>query len=235
MPIAAMLFFRWDRYRPVELVRSEPAANRTLVTGEPLEELVIVHGRKVYDCLLAGTAKAALLFGGHLVPAFGTGGVNAEADGSLHRGLFTSGCAGVPVYISWQDLFSICGYISKLSNYMDNGMNTGNNFLKLYEQFGVFSYEEDGFVVQMLQGAKKYLYSGIEAIIAYKVDLLTYDEIRLEVIFEECVLRISEDAPGWYQFVIKMKEVFPSIPKDWDLRMPFPPWAMNLMVLYRKD
>ena len=96
-------------------------------------------------------------------------------------------------------------------------MNAGSDFLMLYEQFGVFSYEEDGFVVQLLQGAKKYLYSRIEAIVAYKIDMVSYDEMRLELVFDECVLRISEDAPGWYQFVRKMKEVFPSIPKDWDL------------------
>ena len=113
-------------------------------------------------------------------------------------------------------------------------MNAGSNFLMLYEQFGIFSYEEDGFVVQRADGTKKYLYSGIEAIIAYKVDRVIYDEIRLEVIFDECVLWISEDAPGWYQFVIKTKEIFASIPRDWDLRMPFPSFAMNLMVLYKR-
>jgi hypothetical protein len=55
---------------------------------------------------------------------------------------------------------------------------------------GIFSYEEDGFVIQNQKGTKKYLYAGIEAIIAYKVDRVTYDEIRLEVIFDECALGI---------------------------------------------
>jgi hypothetical protein len=106
-------------------------------------------------------------------------------------------------------------------------------FLDTYEQLGIFSYEEDGFTIQMEHGARKYFYNDIEAIIAYKVDLVTYDEMRLEVIFHECALRISEDAPGWFQFVSKMKDIFPSIPKEWDLEMPFPAYDMNLMVLYK--
>jgi hypothetical protein len=107
-------------------------------------------------------------------------------------------------------------------------------FCDIYEQLGVFSYEVDGFTIRMAEGSKKYLYSGIEAIIAYKVDRVTYDEIRLEVIFEECALRITEDVPGWYQFVSKTKAIFPSIPPDWELQIPFPAFDMNLTVLFKK-
>ena len=55
-------------------------------------------------------------------------------------------------------------------------------FWDTYEQLGVFSYEEDGFSIQLAEGPKKYFYSQIEAIIAYKVDRGAYDEMRLEVI-----------------------------------------------------
>ena len=107
-------------------------------------------------------------------------------------------------------------------------------FWDTYEQLGVFSYEEDGFSIQLAAGAKKYFYSQIEAIIAYKVDRGSYDEMRLEVIFDDCALRISEEAPGWHQFVIKTKEIFSSIPANWDLELPFPSFDMNLTVLYKR-
>jgi hypothetical protein len=113
-------------------------------------------------------------------------------------------------------------------------MKAVSDFLMLYEQYGVFSYEDDGFIIQLAQGAKKYFYGGIEAIIAYKVDRVLYDEIRLEVVFAEFALRISEEIPGWYQFVQKIKEIFPSISRTWDLEMPFPSFAMNLTVLYQR-
>ena len=109
-----------------------------------------------------------------------------------------------------------------------------SDFMLLYEQLGIFSYVEDGFTIQIGPGPKKYLYADIEAIVAYKVDRTTYDEMRLEVIFEDCAVLISEDAPGWYQFVIRTKEIFPTIPQDWDLQMPFPSFEMNLMVLYKR-
>jgi hypothetical protein len=110
-----------------------------------------------------------------------------------------------------------------------------NDFLNLYEQAGLFSYEVEGFTVELADGPRKYLYADVVAIIAFKVDRSSYDEIRLELFFDDYGLRITEDVPGWYQFVLRIKAAFPSIPRDWDLRMPFPPGDMDLVVLYRRE
>jgi hypothetical protein len=109
-----------------------------------------------------------------------------------------------------------------------------SDFLILYEQFGVFSYAEDGFTVQLGQGARTYLYADIETILAYKVGGPGYDEMRMEIAFPDCALRIAECVPGWYQFVLHIKDAFPGIPRDWDLQIPFPSFAINLVVLYKK-
>jgi len=42
-----------------------------------------------------------------------------------------------------------------------------SDFLKLYEQLGVFSYLEDGFTVRLGAGARRYLYADSETILAY--------------------------------------------------------------------
>lgn len=109
-----------------------------------------------------------------------------------------------------------------------------SNFLTLYEQFGVFSFAEDGFTVQLGQGVRNYLYADIETILAYRADRGEYDELRLELVFPDCALRVAECVPGWYQFVFKIKQVFPAIPRDWELYLPSPPFAMNVVVLYER-
>ncbi len=123
----------------------------------------------------------------------------------------------------------------------DHGGQTENtlrwknkSFTILYEQSGIFSYGKDAFAVLSPSGHKKYLYSAIEVIVAFKVKGRTGDELRVEVIFDDCAIRISQDAPGWHQFVVKTREVFPTIPDQWDLEMLIPSFAIDLMVLYKK-
>lgn len=108
------------------------------------------------------------------------------------------------------------------------------SFSILYEQSGIFSYGKDAFAVLSPTGHKKYLYAEIEVIVAFKVKGRQGDELRVEVIFGDCAIRISQDAPGWHQFVVKTKEVFPTIPDQWDLEMLIPSFAIDLMVLYKK-
>ena len=109
-----------------------------------------------------------------------------------------------------------------------------SDFLNLYEQQGVFSYAEDGFTVQLGVGPRKYLYQEIVAIIAFTVKWSSYDEIRLEIFFDDYILRISEAVPGWYEFVRRTKAVFPAIPQDWDLQLPSASPAMDLVMLYTR-
>lgn len=109
-----------------------------------------------------------------------------------------------------------------------------SDFLKLYEQLGVFSYLEDGFTVRLGAGARRYLYADIETILAYRVGGPGYDEMRMELAFPDCALRVAECVPGWYQFVLKIKQAFPAIPTDWEAQMPSPPFAMNVVVLYKR-
>ncbi len=104
----------------------------------------------------------------------------------------------------------------------------------LYEQSGIFSYGKECFAVLSPAGHKKYRYSDIEVIVAFKVKGRLGDELRVEIIFSDCAIRISQDAPGWHQFVVKTKEVFPTIPDRWDIEMLIPSFAIDLMVLYKK-
>jgi hypothetical protein len=101
----------------------------------------------------------------------------------------------------------------------------------LLNDLGEFTYDNSGFLYK----GKQYKWNDIEELNAYKADMFTYDEIRIDIVFKGVFLTITEETPGWYQFVIKTKEVFPSIAKDWDDKIVFPPFADNFITLYKKD
>jgi hypothetical protein len=103
-----------------------------------------------------------------------------------------------------------------------------------YHDPGNFTYEEDGFVFQSKTGPVKIKWASVTCLTAYKADMITYDEICMDIIYEDRQLTISEETPGWYQYVEKINQVFPGIPKDWDSTISHPPFATNLTVLYQK-
>src|SRR5688572_3807317 len=104
---------------------------------------------------------------------------------------------------------------------------TGKSCEEKFNEFGVFQYYEDGFSIQYDDFYKMLLWNGITEINVYKADLMTFDRIEMEIVYGEKVLIISEDLSGWYQFVLKTKVVFPSIPENWDWEIVHPPFATN--------
>src|SRR5687768_13264806 len=94
--------------------------------------------------------------------------------------------------------------------------NLEKNFDELYDDLGVFQYDQEGFTISYEDFTKRINWADITQLNAYKVDLFTTDRIDLEIVYCDKSFSISEELPGWYQFVIITKEIFPTIPKDWD-------------------
>lgn len=103
-----------------------------------------------------------------------------------------------------------------------------------FNDLGKFTYEEDGFIFQFKSEKQKIKWTDIERLIAYKKDLLTSDEICLDIIYNNWQITITEETPGWYQFVEKLKFVFPNIPKNWDTEIVDLAFATNLTILYQR-
>ena len=78
-------------------------------------------------------------------------------------------------------------------------------------------------------------WSEITELGAYKADLITYDQIEMRIVYGEMSFTISEELPGWYQFVRKTKDIFPTISKDWDVKIVFPAFETNYIILYEKS
>jgi hypothetical protein len=109
-------------------------------------------------------------------------------------------------------------------------------FTARFNDVGQFTYTDDGCIVQLNTEQEEIKWADIERLVAYKRDFYTSDEICLDIVFNNCQITISEETPGWYQFVERIKLVYPEISQNWDTEIVHPPFATNLTVLYqRKD
>jgi hypothetical protein len=108
------------------------------------------------------------------------------------------------------------------------------SFDEMYKDFGAFKYDKDGFTISHEGFTKRINWTEITQLNVYKIDLLTTDRIDMEIVYGDKSVMINEEDPGWYQFVIKTKEIFPTIPKDWDIKTVHPPFATNYMAIFER-
>ena len=119
----------------------------------------------------------------------------------------------------------------KINSKKDESKKT---FDEVYSDFGLFEYSEDGFKFTNQDFSKNIKWTEIDRINVYKKDIFAYDLIVMEILCGENALTINEETPGWFQLVLKLKEVFNSIPKDWDINIVQPAFATNFTTIYSK-
>lgn len=101
------------------------------------------------------------------------------------------------------------------------------------EDFGKFEYTSEGFTLIVGGEATFTAWKDIEAIFAYMRDLYSVDELNLDVITKNNYrLHLTEEMPGWHQFIVKLKEAFPIIRKDFEINLMFPAFATNMTLVY---
>ena len=100
---------------------------------------------------------------------------------------------------------------------------------------GKFIYEEDGFTYIFKDGVQKVKWSEIKKLVAYKIDLYSYDEICMDIVLDNWQMTITEETPGWDVFIKKLETIFPALPDNWFGMLMQPPFATNLTVLYERD
>ena len=98
----------------------------------------------------------------------------------------------------------------------------------------MFIYNDDGFSIRYEDFFAKIKWDEIIELNVYKKDQITIDRIEMEIVYGEKAITISEDLPGWYQFVIKTKSIFQTIPHDWDMAIIHPAFATNWRNIYTK-
>ncbi len=110
------------------------------------------------------------------------------------------------------------------------------DFKHLYTTNGIFNYNEQGFELLIGEKLTNTDWNEINRILAYKVDLLSVDEICLFVeIDKERSFEISESTKGWFVFGKKIRKIFPEIKETWEFDIAIPPFERNETELYNRN
>lgn len=91
--------------------------------------------------------------------------------------------------------------------------------MKAHKSKTAFSYKGDGFFIVANVGNRFYRWSEIEEITAYRVDLITIDDLRIDIDLGNVVLTLPEDLPGWNQFIEKLSTKLENVLQDWESKV----------------
>ena len=82
---------------------------------------------------------------------------------------------------------------------------------------GTFTFSETGFRLVPPYGTGQYDWANLQSAFGFKLDLLTLDEICLDLFFANgSSLRLTESLPGWPALSRYLSTHFPSIPPRWE-------------------
>ena len=130
--------------------------------------------------------------------------------------------------------FGICSiiFIYMYFNPQKESVNYDKMFLSESDEDRL-EYSEWGF---FYPGEKyKFYWHKIHSIIAFKRDLITYDDICLTIEHEFDVLTISESFPGWQKIKNEIENRFNITDLKWFEKMANHAFVNNEIILYKKQ
>ena len=103
-----------------------------------------------------------------------------------------------------------------------------------FNDTGIFSYNALGFDIDLNDGFHSIKWKDIERLQAYKADLLTTDEICIDIIFDNKTIIVTEETKGWYQFIEKVNSALPLTNENWEALVLETPFEYNLTTIYER-
>jgi len=91
-----------------------------------------------------------------------------------------------------------------------------------------------GFDIDLKDGFHSIRWTDIERLQAYKADLLTTDEICIDIIFDNKTIIVTEETKGWYQFIDKVKLALPLTNDNWEVLVLETPFEYKLTTIYER-
>lgn len=124
-------------------------------------------------------------------------------------------------------------YISKNSKEAQEFISQKND--RLINGLGDFTYDTVGFTILISNKKVHIAWDDISQIIAFKVDLFSIDEIRLQIhLSDKTSIEFGEEIPGWFQFLLRSKEQFPEIDPLWEVDISNPAFERKETIIYKK-
>jgi len=103
-----------------------------------------------------------------------------------------------------------------------------------FNDLGIFSYNALGFDIDFKDSFHSIRWTDIERLQAYKADLLTTDEICIDLIFDNKKIIVTEETKGWYQFIKKVKSALPLTYDNWEALVLETPFEYKLTTIYER-
>jgi hypothetical protein len=99
---------------------------------------------------------------------------------------------------------------------------------------GIFTYNNLGFDIDLKEGYHSIKWTDIERLEAYKVDLMTTDEVCMDITFDNKTITITEETKGWYQFIDRLEHQLSHINADWQALVLKTPFEYDLTTIYER-
>ena len=113
---------------------------------------------------------------------------------------------------------------------------TRKEFEKIYIDNGIFTFNENGFIIKIENTEKNVKWNEIKTMIGYKDDLFAVDRICLELILENgSFLKINEETKGWFKFLEHSKEKLKIVDKNWEMNIAIPAFEPNTTIIYDNE
>lgn len=103
-----------------------------------------------------------------------------------------------------------------------------------FNDLGIFNYNASGFDIDLKDGFYSIKWTDVERIQAYKADLLTTDEVCIDITFNNKTIIVTEETKGWYQFIDKLKLSLPLTNDNWEAVVLDTPFEYNLTTIYER-
>jgi hypothetical protein len=91
---------------------------------------------------------------------------------------------------------------------------------------------EEGFSIKLSSGIINIRWDEVKEIYAYKLDLMTIDEICFDIVLSETVITLSEEIEGWQIFTDKLETVVTGFDKEWFAKVVYPAFKTNYTRVY---
>ena len=127
-------------------------------------------------------------------------------------------------------------FIVKYFRFKEFKPKTEVEFLEIYNDNGIFTYTDDGFIVKTKGGDQNTLWSEVTSMVGYKEDRFTIDNICLDIFCDsDKGFKISEETSGWFMFLDHSKKQFPSIDKSWEVEIATPAFETKMTLIYDRQ
>jgi len=109
-------------------------------------------------------------------------------------------------------------------------------FLKIYNDSGIFTYNENGFSILTENKAENVNWQSIKTLVGFKEDLYAVDRICLWIYLEnEMIIKINEETKGWFQFLENSKTKLDIKDKMWEMTISNPAFEQNTTIIFDKE